>query len=68
MDRALMHKRRTQWTWSDGSPFNYLNWCGGEPNNAGGNQHCLQVNHGAEKCWDDYQCNTRKPSVCVKKA
>ncbi|XP_035850097.1 ladderlectin-like isoform X5 [Sander lucioperca] len=56
-----------QWFWSDGTPFHYSNWCRGEPNNHGGRQNCLQINHGAHKCWDDYQCNFQKPSVCAKK-
>ncbi|KAG7482415.1 hypothetical protein JOB18_020821 [Solea senegalensis] len=60
-------QENNQWLWSDGTPFHYVNWCPGEPNNYGGKQHCLQMNHGAEKCWDDYGCNARKPSVCSKK-
>ncbi|XP_038588165.1 type-2 ice-structuring protein-like [Micropterus salmoides] len=60
-------QEENQWFWIDGTPFNYLNWCGGEPNNLGGRQNCLQINHGDQKCWDDYQCNFRRPSVCAKK-
>ncbi|XP_054457403.1 ladderlectin-like [Anoplopoma fimbria] len=56
-----------QWFWTDGTPFRYMNWCDREPNNSRGRQHCLQVNHGAEKCWDDVECYLRKPSVCAKK-
>ncbi|XP_074480140.1 type-2 ice-structuring protein-like [Sebastes fasciatus] len=56
-----------QWFWIDGTPFNYLNWCAGEPNNYHGKQNCLHMNHAAPKCWDDLQCNNRVPSVCAKK-
>ncbi|XP_078132455.1 ladderlectin-like isoform X1 [Sander vitreus] len=56
-----------QWFWSDGTPFLYSNWCVGEPNNAWGNQNCLQINVGAQKCWDDLQCHNQRPSVCAKK-
>ncbi|XP_039678414.1 ladderlectin-like [Perca fluviatilis] len=56
-----------QWLWSDGTPFRYSNWCRGQPNNLGGRQNCLQINHGAQKCWDDRQCNYARPSVCAKK-
>ncbi|XP_027894868.1 ladderlectin-like [Xiphophorus couchianus] len=53
------------WLWSDGSPFLYSNWCRGEPNNYM-NQHCLQMNYGESKCWDDFQCDQHRPSVCAK--
>ncbi|XP_028424739.1 type-2 ice-structuring protein-like isoform X2 [Perca flavescens] len=54
------------WFWSDGTPFNYVNWCGGEPNNDRG-QHCLQINYTDHKCWDDDNCNVGRGFVCVKK-
>jgi len=56
------------WLWSDGTAFNYRNWCPGEPNNHGGRQNCLQMNFGAHKCWDDAQCYYRRPFVCARKA
>uniref|UniRef100_A0A3Q2TCF9 Ladderlectin-like n=1 Tax=Fundulus heteroclitus TaxID=8078 RepID=A0A3Q2TCF9_FUNHE len=55
------------WFWSDGSHLHYTNWCDGEPNNAEGRQHCLQMNYSDEKCWDDDTCSVRLPSVCAKK-
>uniref|UniRef100_A0A3Q2ZYF5 Type-2 ice-structuring protein-like n=1 Tax=Kryptolebias marmoratus TaxID=37003 RepID=A0A3Q2ZYF5_KRYMA len=54
------------WLWSDGTPFHYSQWCHGEPNNMAG-QHCLQMNYGGSKCWDDQWCNARRPYVCSKK-
>ncbi|XP_039678954.1 ladderlectin-like [Perca fluviatilis] len=56
-----------KWLWSDGTPFNYSTWCGGEHNNLGGRQNCLQINVGAQKCWDDMPCDSQRPSVCAKK-
>ncbi|KAK2863344.1 hypothetical protein Q5P01_002877 [Channa striata] len=57
------------WLWSDGSIFHYSHsWCPKEPNNAGGSQHCLRINYGDQKCWDDFQCGYFHPSVCAKKA
>ncbi|KAM6894260.1 ladderlectin-like [Lycodopsis pacificus] len=56
-----------KWFWSDVLLSATVNWCHGEPNNAGGRQHCLQMNYGAQKCWDDVQCSYNKPSVCVKR-
>ncbi|XP_018517506.1 galactose-specific lectin nattectin [Lates calcarifer] len=55
------------WLWSDGSRFDYLNWCPGQPDNRYGGQNCLQMNFGGEKCWDDTACNIRRPFVCAKK-
>ncbi|XP_028419717.1 type-2 ice-structuring protein-like [Perca flavescens] len=58
---------KSQWLWSDGTPFHFTHWCRGEPNNLWGWQNCLQMNFGAQKCWDDMQCSHDRPSVCVKK-
>uniref|UniRef100_UPI0037E8953D type-2 ice-structuring protein-like n=1 Tax=Semicossyphus pulcher TaxID=241346 RepID=UPI0037E8953D len=55
------------WLWTDGSRFTYTNWCQGEPYNARWKQHCLQMNYGSAKCWDDYWCTSRRPFVCAKK-
>ncbi|XP_032438255.1 galactose-specific lectin nattectin-like [Xiphophorus hellerii] len=53
------------WRWVDGSPFHYSNWCRYEPNNLA-NQDCLQINYSRHRCWDDAQCNFRRPFICVK--
>ncbi|XP_017289097.1 ladderlectin [Kryptolebias marmoratus] len=55
------------WLWSDGRRMTYTNWCRGEPNNHGRIEHCLEMNHGGGKCWNDLNCHLRKPSVCVLK-
>ncbi|XP_030608894.1 ladderlectin-like [Archocentrus centrarchus] len=60
-------QEENHWIWSDGSTFHYTNWCPGEPNNGGGHQHCLQMNHGGGKCWDDLECRGQRPSICAKK-
>ncbi|XP_049424668.1 ladderlectin-like [Epinephelus fuscoguttatus] len=59
-------QEESQWFWSDGTPFRYQYWCQGEPNNNKGNQHCLQMNYSADRCWDDLQCSNKLPSVCVR--
>ncbi|KAL3056911.1 hypothetical protein OYC64_007403 [Pagothenia borchgrevinki] len=55
------------WTWSDGTPFHYTDWCDGEPNYRGV-QRCLLMNVSAEKCWDNRQCSVKMQSVCVKRS
>ncbi|XP_035985539.1 ladderlectin isoform X2 [Fundulus heteroclitus] len=55
------------WFWSDRSPLHYTNWCPGKPRNAHGTQRCLQMNYSDKKCWDDYICSVRLPSVCANK-
>ncbi|KAM6952239.1 ladderlectin-like [Lycodopsis pacificus] len=60
-------EEENQWLWTDGTIFGYTNWCAGEPNNGGGIQYCMQMNYGGAKCWDDVQCSSNKPSVCVKR-
>ncbi|XP_041636115.1 type-2 ice-structuring protein-like [Cheilinus undulatus] len=53
------------WRWTDGSCFNFHQWCCGDPNNSN-NQDCLQMNYSVHKCWDDIQCNVFRPSVCAR--
>ncbi|CAJ1069652.1 type-2 ice-structuring protein-like [Xyrichtys novacula] len=54
------------WFWIDGTPVTYTNWCPYQPDNLG-EQHCIQMNYGARKCWDDTKCSTLYPSICAKK-
>ncbi|KAG7233378.1 hypothetical protein INR49_007108 [Caranx melampygus] len=53
------------WLWSDGSSFNYKH-CG-TFDNYFWREHCLQMNYGDHKCWDDVNCGKYRPSVCAKK-
>ncbi|XP_017289099.1 ladderlectin-like [Kryptolebias marmoratus] len=55
------------WLWSDGRPMTYTNWCRGEPNNHGRIEHCLEMNHPGNNCWNDLSCALLRPSVCVLK-
>ncbi|KAM9335722.1 type-2 ice-structuring protein-like [Symphorus nematophorus] len=60
-------QEENHWFWSDGTRFNYNNWCTGEPNNSRRKQHCLQMNYSAKKCWDDDVCWKKKTSLCARK-
>ncbi|XP_075948416.1 ladderlectin-like isoform X2 [Anarhichas minor] len=60
-------QEENKWFWSDGTSFSYKYWCKGQPSNYNYRQHCLQMNYGAEKCWDDVECSAGRPSVCVKR-
>ncbi|XP_053174064.1 galactose-specific lectin nattectin-like [Scomber japonicus] len=34
------------WLWSDGSKFSYFRWYVRQPDNAGGKEHCIEMNFG----------------------
>ncbi|XP_038076947.1 macrophage mannose receptor 1-like [Patiria miniata] len=54
------------WEWSNGSPFKFLNWASGEPNNWGtGGEHCteLKISNGL---WNDISCSNTMGYVCKK--
>ncbi len=49
------------WVWADGSTPDYLNWNGGEPNNAG-NEDCVQLYPSG--AWNDINCATPYAVIC----
>ncbi|XP_036960552.1 galactose-specific lectin nattectin-like [Acanthopagrus latus] len=54
-----------KWLWTDGTQIRFTRWARGQPNNYRGREHCTYINNG--DYWNDYQCNVRLPSVCVKR-
>jgi hypothetical protein len=51
--------------WDGGSPVTYTNWEPGEPNDAGGNEDCTQINRYYPKAtWNDEPCNQGLFFVC----
>ncbi len=41
------------WEWVTNEPFNYTNWCGGEPNEAFAGEDFISVGTGGTTCWND---------------
>ncbi|XP_036389217.1 ladderlectin-like [Megalops cyprinoides] len=56
-----------QWLWSDGSVFSYEKWSYPQPDNYGGDEHCLCCNAGGTKDWNDCPCSHTLPFVCALK-
>ncbi|XP_013881141.1 ladderlectin [Austrofundulus limnaeus] len=54
------------WTWIDGTPFTFTNWGPGEPNNAGGNEHCMDINLRGQDYVNDENCDTKSAFICAK--
>ena len=50
------------WVWDSGYAMSFTNWASGEPNNGGGEEHCLAL-HGADHGggwgyqWNDTLCS-----------
>ncbi|XP_039443841.1 perlucin-like [Culex pipiens pallens] len=42
----------------------YTNFAPGEPNNAGGNEHCLEVGWTVGTLWNDCDCDLKKRYIC----
>jgi len=69
---ARSHKSGKYWKWVDGltidtDPKNKdKRWAKGEPNNGGGNQHCMVANYLGHQ-WDDQACSTKLNFICQYK-
>ncbi|RXN28931.1 galactose-specific lectin nattectin-like protein [Labeo rohita] len=53
-----------QWLWSDGTAYDYTNWCHGEPN-GGGSENCVEINWTSNYCWNDKSCSSSLSYVCA---
>uniref|UniRef100_A0A673MXG5 C-type lectin domain-containing protein n=1 Tax=Sinocyclocheilus rhinocerous TaxID=307959 RepID=A0A673MXG5_9TELE len=56
-----------QWVCSDGSTYDYTNWCSAEPNNDGV-ENCgeININQMSNRCWNDQPCSSQTGFVCAK--
>ncbi|HTN83783.1 MAG TPA: CotH kinase family protein [Sorangium sp.] len=50
--------------WIDGTPSDHERWAGGEPNNAGAGEHCVELASWADGLWNDMPCDAELPYVC----
>ncbi|XP_045209803.2 macrophage mannose receptor 1-like isoform X2 [Mercenaria mercenaria] len=54
-----------QFGWNDGSPFDFVHWSGGEPNDAFGSEKCGQIKS-SNAYWNDNDCNEKYHFVCKR--
>ena len=59
------------WIWTtSGRSFNgdnlYTDWISDPPNpdNNGGNEHCMEMIAGFGQLWNDYHCTSANPYLC----
>ncbi|KAJ8008533.1 hypothetical protein DPEC_G00105860 [Dallia pectoralis] len=52
------------WLWSDGSRLKYNNWSYGQPSNYKGQEHCMEMNYGADRGQNDAPCWHEFPFLC----
>ncbi|ELT93099.1 hypothetical protein CAPTEDRAFT_117025, partial [Capitella teleta] len=55
------------WTWSDGSPFSFLDWDVGKPDNSVDPEWCIETLKVRNSQWNDQDCSKQLPSICQKK-
>nr|XP_055046129.1 ladderlectin-like [Misgurnus anguillicaudatus]XP_055046130.1 ladderlectin-like [Misgurnus anguillicaudatus]XP_055046131.1 ladderlectin-like [Misgurnus anguillicaudatus] len=55
-----------EWLLTDGSQFDFTNWCSSQPDNHGGTEHCLEINTHDSHCWNDVPCSNTMGYICAK--
>uniref|UniRef100_A0A8P4KFW9 C-type lectin domain-containing protein n=1 Tax=Dicentrarchus labrax TaxID=13489 RepID=A0A8P4KFW9_DICLA len=56
-----------RWMWSDGGAVKFVFWSPREPNNNGGNEHCVHTNFERDLKWNDVPCSVTYSSVCASR-
>ena len=51
-------------SWVDGSPFNFTNWNGNEGQVTKANQDCVRMRTNRGGGWGDYDCSDRRGFLC----
>ncbi|XP_070535732.1 macrophage mannose receptor 1-like [Ptychodera flava] len=51
-------------TWSDGTPVNFVSWDDGEPNNHNDKEDCVEMAFAAPRGWNDQKCTKNRNWVC----
>ena len=51
------------WRWSDGTQWEFTNWAGGEPNNAGGREDRVQMYGQHDGKWNDIHSGWSGPGM-----
>ena len=51
-----------EFRWLDDTRAGFAWWAGGEPNNSGGNEHCVEMT--ADGHWNDLPCDTARGFTC----
>lgn len=56
------------WMWSDGSAANIFHWGVPQPDNAGGNEHCVHLYNEDALRWNDLVCDKPLAFVCKSRS
>ncbi|NWV68571.1 MRC1 protein, partial [Malurus elegans] len=62
---GLIQNAEHQFSWMSGSPVHYAAWAQGEPNFAGGQEHCVVLNK-KDGLWNDVNCDFSNGYICER--
>ncbi|XP_072020262.1 macrophage mannose receptor 1-like [Amphiura filiformis] len=54
-----------KYSWSDGSPLDYIKWQEGEPNDFNGEEQCGEY-YATDANWNDINCGEKIPFICKR--
>ena len=55
----------SEFTWTDGTPYDFQAWAPGEPNDDDGSELCVEMYiENAPGLWNDHLCFTSRHYVC----